>query len=298
MILSSRPPRRYTALIGDAPDCARVVLHLRRARRRLARFDTSPYSLSLLCDAVREGRVTEAVAIGADAATERRLREVLGGLDLDISLYVSPLDGVRPASRLFGILPVRPVVRRPIPPWGRVVKAGGDRLLALALLALFAPVMLGAAGLIRLDGAGPVVTRQWREGRNGAAFPLLRFRRGRQGLARSATRGLAALRLDALPQLVNVLRGEMSLVGPPPHAVAMRLGGQAPAAIAPHYPCRHRVRPGLTGLAQLAAPRAPETAEDLRARLALDLAYIRAWSPGLDLKLLLLTPWRMARRAA
>ncbi len=297
------PARRMTALVGNAADCARIVMHLRAPGRRIARFDTGAHSLSLLCDAVRAGRVTQVVAIGPDGPSEARLRAVLGALDLDVSLYVSPLDGLRPAATLFGILPVRPLAQRPIPPWGRVVKEVLDRLLAAVLLALCLPLMLAAAVAVRLDTSGPILFRQWREGRNGAAFPLLKFRTmhwppGKRHLAvrddsrvTPVGRVLRATCLDELPQLINVLRGEMSLVGPPPHTVAMLVAGRPCAEIAPEYPWRHRVKPGMTGLAQVAGLRGGlATPDDLRARLALDLAYIGAWSVWLDFKLLLLTP--------
>ncbi len=300
------PARRMTALVGNAPDLARVVMHLRPARRRIARFDTSPHSLSLLRDAVQAGHVTAVVAIGPDAVAEARLRQVLGALDLDVSLYVSPLDGVRPEAQLFGILPVRPLAQRPIPSWGRVVKAVLDRAAALAALALLLPVMFAVASAIRLDSRGPILLRQWREGRNGAAFPMLRFRTmhgppgpRHQALAQDSRvtrvgQVLRATRLDELPQLLNVLRGEMSLVGPRPYAIGMRVGGRPCAEIAPDYPLRHRVKPGMTGLAQVAGLRGGiATAEDLCARLALDLAYISAWSVTLDARLLLLTPWTL-----
>lgn len=302
-----------TALVGTAADCARIVPHLRAPGRRIARFDTGAHSLSLLCDAVRGGRVTQVVAIGADAGAEARLRAVLGALDLDVSLTVSPLDGVRPDAQLFGILPVRPLAQRPIPPWGRAVKEVLDRGLAAVLILLCLPLMLAAAAAIRADTAGPVLFRQWREGRNGAAFPLLKFRTMHwpPGPLRQAVRDdsrvtrvgrlLRRTRLDELPQLLNVVRGEMSLVGPRPHAVAMRVGGRTCAEIAPEYPWRHRVKPGLTGLAQAAGLRGGlATPDDLLARLALDLAYIGEWSLWLDCKLLLLTPWALvfARGAA
>ena len=168
------------------------------------------------------------------------------------------------------------------------------------------PLLLAVAAAIRLDTGGPILFRQWREGRNGAAFPLLKFRTMHwpPGPLRQAVRDdsrvtrvgrlLRRTRLDELPQLVHVLRGEMSLVGPRPHAVAMRMAGQACAEIAPDYPWRHRVKPGLTGLAQVAGLRGGlATPDDLLARLALDLAYISEWSVALDLKLLLLTPWTL-----
>jgi putative colanic acid biosynthesis UDP-glucose lipid carrier transferase len=97
--------------------------------------------------------------------------------------------------------------------------------------------------------------------------------------------------LDELPQLVNVLRGDMSLVGPRPHAVAM---DDTYSRMIPHYGDRHLVRPGITGLAQIEGHRGPTDGIDkIRMRLRCDRAYIRLWSPLYDLKILAKTPLRL-----
>lgn len=305
--------KRMTALVGSAPDCARVALHLRHGRVRIARFDASPDSLDMLRNAVRAGAVANVIAVARDPATEGRIREMLGPLDLDVDLCLSPMDAAEPPRRAFGILPVRPISVRPIPVWGRALKDATDRLLAAALLVLLLPLLAALALAIRLDSTGPVFFRQWREGRNGVPFRMLKFRTMRwpAGPLRQAVRedsrvtpvggALRRTSLDELPQLVNVLLGEMSLVGPRPHAVAMRTAGRPCIDIAPDYPWRHRVKPGMTGLAQMAGLRGGLSSPDeLTARLTLDLAYISEWSPLLDLKLMLLTPWRLifARGAA
>jgi lipopolysaccharide/colanic/teichoic acid biosynthesis glycosyltransferase len=102
--------------------------------------------------------------------------------------------------------------------------------------------------------------------------------------------------LDELPQLFNVLRGEMSLVGPRPHAINMRTEERLGHEIIDAYPHRHRVKPGMTGWAQVNGSRgATETREQLRRRVELDLEYVENWSPLFDLKILVMTFWVVLR---
>ena len=180
-----------------------------------------------------------------------------------------------------------------------------DVSLATFALIFLLPALIAIAIAIKLESSGPVLFRQERYGANRRVFRLYKFRSmnvmetsGAFTQARPAdsriTRVGAILRrtsLDELPQLINVIRGEMSLVGPRPHAVAM---DQAFAQVLPHYTDRHFVRPGLTGLAQIAGHRGPtEGTEQIRERLRRDRAYIRKWSVMLDLKLIAETPLKL-----
>ena len=182
------------------------------------------------------------------------------------------------------------------------VKRAEDVVVALAALALLGPLMLLIALWIRLDSPGPALFRQRRTGLGGREFQMLKFRTMRQEAAeqadcRQATRGdprttragaiLRRLSLDELPQLLNVLRGEMSVVGPRPHAPGTRAGGRPFETVVPFYPARHRVRPGMTGLAQIRGWRGEtDTEEKLIRRVQSDLEYIARWSLWLDLRLL------------
>jgi polysaccharide biosynthesis protein PslA len=189
-------------------------------------------------------------------------------------------------------------------------KRSFDIVLALALLAAFALPMLAMAAWIRLDSPGPVLFRQRRVGRYGREFDVLKFRTMRAGPRAAApagtafcpqarrddpriTRAGARLRrfsCDELPQLFNVLRGEMSLVGPRPHAPGTCAGGRPFEQVAARYAARHAVRPGMTGLAQVRGLRgATETEDKLRWRVDADLEYIATWSLRLDLAILLRT---------
>jgi lipopolysaccharide/colanic/teichoic acid biosynthesis glycosyltransferase len=200
-----------------------------------------------------------------------------------------------------------PIARVPLTPFARTVKRAEDVVLGAAALLLCAVPMALVAAAVRLDSPGPVLFRQRRTGLNGRRFTLLKFRTMHAacadplGAAQARpddprlTRLGALLRrtsLDELPQLFNVLRGDMALVGPRPHALGTRVDGRRLEAVCPRYPARHRVRPGLTGLAQVRGLRGALTSEAaLRARLDADLHYIETWSLGGDLLILWRTAW-------
>lgn len=170
---------------------------------------------------------------------------------------------------------------------------------ALIGLLLLMPLLLIIAIAIKATSRGPVLFRQNRYGLGGKTFEIFKFRTMRveqsdpsgvaftqAGDARvtSVGRVLRRMSLDELPQLLNVLRGEMSLVGPRPHVPGMLAGGQLYKVLVPEYFERCRVRPGITGLAQACRLRGAAVDADLaRARVAHDLAYIANWSLKLDL---------------
>jgi exopolysaccharide biosynthesis polyprenyl glycosylphosphotransferase len=184
-----------------------------------------------------------------------------------------------------------------------------DLVLGIGVLIAIAPVMAVIALLIRLDSRGPVLFRQVRVGRDGALFEILKFRTmvhrapafdpATGSLVQTArndprvTRIGALLRrhsLDELPQIFNVLRGEMSIVGPRPHAAAMTVEGQALEALLPEYPDRFAMRPGITGWAQVNGQRGIiDDLSGLQARTDLDLYYVENWSPGFDISILIRT---------
>ena len=190
----------------------------------------------------------------------------------------------------------------------RITKGIEDRVLAGLLLLAASPVMALAALAIRLDSPGPVLFRQLRFGFNNRAIPVLKFRsmyvdRGDASGAQRTVRGdarvtrvghiLRRTSIDELPQLLNVLRGEMSLVGPRAHPLGMRVVDRLYHEAMPGYSRRHRVKPGLTGLAQINGCRGEiDTVEKAEARLRYDLEYVAKWSLLLDLQIIALTPFR------
>jgi lipopolysaccharide/colanic/teichoic acid biosynthesis glycosyltransferase len=182
------------------------------------------------------------------------------------------------------------------------VKRVSDIVLAVTFLALAGLPMLLIAAAIRLTSKGPALFKQERIGLNGRRFVMLKFRTMHDapvipGSCRQATRHdprvtrigawLRHSSLDELPQLLNVLAGSMSLVGPRPHAPGTCVGGRPFEVISHRYADRHRAKPGMTGLAQIRGWRGEtETEEKLLRRLDSDLEYIANWSLGSDLRII------------
>jgi exopolysaccharide biosynthesis polyprenyl glycosylphosphotransferase len=244
---------------------------------------------------------------GLEGARLVPLLECLGAQAVDVSVLPDlsglPLGPVR-AGMLGGLAAVDVAVR-PLSDGQAMLKRAEDVVLSAALLVLLAPVMALTALAVRLDSPGPVLFRQRRVGFRGEGFSVLKFRsmravpaaEGRLEQTRRddprVTRVGRVIRrtsLDELPQLLNVLRGEMSLVGPRPHAPGMTAGERPLDEVAQAYARRHRMRPGMTGWAQVNGHRGPvESEAGLRARLSHDLDYIERWSVWLDLRILLRT---------
>jgi lipopolysaccharide/colanic/teichoic acid biosynthesis glycosyltransferase len=199
-----------------------------------------------------------------------------------------------------------------LPTWqldtkARLIKRLVDLGLALcALIVLALPALLLMLA-IRLDSPGPALYRQQRIGRFGRLFTALKFRSmvrdaDTNGTIRQATshdprvtrigRWMRRYSVDELPQLINVLRNEMSIVGPRPHAPGTMAGGHLFEEVAQCYATRHFVKPGLTGLAQVRGWRGEtDTEEKLLHRIDCDFEYIAHWSLRLDLAII----WRTAR---
>ncbi|BCI72745.1 exopolysaccharide biosynthesis polyprenyl glycosylphosphotransferase family protein [Sphingomonas sp. S17] len=197
------------------------------------------------------------------------------------------------------------VSTNPLSPYDRIVKRGVDVLLAAIALAFLAPLLLVVAVAVKLDSRGPVFFRQQRVGYGNRLFLMYKFRSMRVETSdlkggRSASRDddritrvgriIRATSIDELPQLLNVLRGEMSVVGPRPHALGSLAGDQLFWHVDARYHHRHACKPGLTGLAQVRGLRgATHKREDLVSRLQADLEYLNNWSIWRDILIMLST---------
>jgi len=207
----------------------------------------------------------------------------------------------------FDGMPVVLVTESPGQGWNAVVKRTFDLVCSALGLVVLSPVLLALALWVRLDSAGPVLYAQERVGLSGKRFRMLKFRtmrldaeaEGAPGWTKPgdprrtrAGRILRPLSLDELPQLWNVLRGEMSLVGPRPERP---MYVEQFRASVPRYMLRHHVKAGITGWAQIHGLRGDTP---LETRIEYDLYYIRNWSLGLDVKIILLTVMRVFRDAS
>src|SRR6476620_2321850 len=194
-----------------------------------------------------------------------------------------------------------------------LVKRIEDVLIAAFGLLVTLPLMLMIALSIKLDTRGPVLFSQKRLGANNLPFNLLKFRsmyvEQTDPLGHQLTRAgdpritrvgrfLRMSSMDELPQLINVLRGDMSLVGPRPHPLAANAAGIAYAHAISDYPIRHRVKPGITGWAQVNGWRGETTTlEQIRRRVEHDLYYVENWSLTFDLIILGRTIFAVLSRA-
>jgi putative colanic acid biosynthesis UDP-glucose lipid carrier transferase len=194
------------------------------------------------------------------------------------------------------------VFHRPLSAFGPGAKRLEDVTIGLLAVLLLAPLLTVIAILVKLESRGPVIFRQERVGFGNKRFFVFKFRTMRCEASPDprvpqakrddprVTRVGAVLRrfsLDELPQLFNVLRGEMSLVGPRPHAAAH---DEIYAPLIDGYLARHCVKPGITGWAQVHGERGmTATVLDMQRRLEYDLFYIANWSPYFDLKIMLMT---------
>jgi len=263
----------------------------------------------------RESRV-DMLVISLPLSAEERLSKLINKLwvlptDIRLSAHDTALRFTRGTYSYLGTVPVFNVYDKPLADWDHVLKTLEDRVLsALALVAL-APLFALIALAIKLDSRGPVFFRQNRHGFNNDLIEVFKFRTlrhdrtdrdGAQSVSRDddrvtrVGRWLRRSSFDELPQLFNVLRGEMSIVGPRPHALMSRAGGALFHDAADGYFARHRVKPGMTGWAQINGWRGEtDTEEKIQRRTEFDLYYIDNWSLAFDLMIIIKTPFALMR---
>jgi putative colanic acid biosynthesis UDP-glucose lipid carrier transferase len=287
-----------TEVIGFFDDRTPSRLPARCAARLLGK-------LSNLSDYVARNGI-DTVYITLPMTRHRRVRELLQSLgDSTASIYFVPdltvCDLVQPRFDLVNGVPVVAVCESPFYGGRGIAKRLSDIAFAALLLALLSPVMIGVAAAIRATSKGPIIFRQKRYGLDGKEIIVYKFRsmsvtedgeRTYTQVTRNDNRVtpvgafIRATSLDELPQLFNVLEGTMSVVGPRPHAVAVN---EQYRRLIPGYMVRHKVKPGITGWAQVNGFRGGDDIGSMRQRIEFDLEYLQHWSLTLDLMIILRT---------
>jgi Undecaprenyl-phosphate glucose phosphotransferase len=265
--------------------------------------------LARIEDAVRKGLVDRVFIAGFDdmALQTNLLLTRLARLAVEVTLIPSLESIQAPVLRAdkLGMRAMLDVNLMPLTALQVMTKRIEDLVLGSVLLVLASPALAMAALAIRLDSPGPVFFRQRRAGFHDQPFKMWKFRTmyhdlRDEGAVRQTSRAdprvtrvgrfLRRTSLDELPQLLNVIRGEMSIVGPRPHALSMMAMDQPMHEVIAEYSARHRMKPGITGWAQVRGCRGEINSHNkLRRRVAFDCEYINNWSLGFDMWIILRT---------
>jgi len=262
--------------------------------------------------AIARANPVDRIIIALPALSDERITHIfdrLSQLPCDVHLCpdLASFNLRRPHINYIGPLGLLEVQTKPIGEWNRVTKAILDYIGSIVALVVLSPILLLTALAIKLDSSGPVLFRQRRHGFNHEVIDVLKFRtmsvmeNGPEFT--QATRNdhrvtrvgkfLRCTSIDELPQFWNVLRGEMSIVGPRPHAIAHN---EQFFSVFHDYAKRHKVKPGITGWAQINGCRGETDTEDkMRARVNYDLDYIKNWTIWLDLKITAKTAYIVLR---
>jgi Undecaprenyl-phosphate glucose phosphotransferase len=320
-IAAGRIESRRVVLIGDRDHCSQFAHRLSLTGVRIVRAFGRPE----LCDTgimpasggaaathlrelIAECRSMQAddIVVLSDEKTLRNTHALALALsELPVDIHVLPLDaadliGLAQIAEFGNMITLR-VARRPLSATDRVIKRAFDIAAAIAGLTLFSPLLAVVGIAIKLDSPGPVFFRQTRHGFNNAPIRVFKFRsmtvmedgdafrqaiRGDPRITRVG-RVLRRTNIDELPQLFNVLLGDMSIVGPRPHATAHN---QMFEQLISTFSRRHIVKPGITGWAQVNGYRGEtDTLDKMRQRVEYDLHYIDNWSFLFDMKIIVMT---------
>lgn len=253
----------------------------------------------------------EEVLIALPWSADQRIQEIIRKIKiLPVTIRLVPdiigLNYSQYRYDNFSGVPVLTIQDKPLLAWDYVGKEIEDKFFAIIFLTLLTPVFFILAILIKLDSPGPVFFRQKRYGLNNRLIEIYKFRslhvsqqddNAEKLVTKNdsrVTRIGAFIRrtsLDELPQLINVLKGEMSIVGPRPHALKASAAGELYDEAVNEYAARHKVKPGITGWAQVNGWRGEtDTKEKIVKRVEFDVYYIENWSLFLDFKIVLKTP--------
>ncbi|MDE2579191.1 MAG: undecaprenyl-phosphate glucose phosphotransferase [Hyphomicrobiales bacterium] len=325
---------RRTVIVGGGPLAEQVLHDLSTQKHSDVRIcgvfddrtdDRSPDvvagfpKLGTVDDLVEFARHTriDLVIFTLPITAETRLLQMLRKLwvlpiDIRLAAHANKLR-FRPRSYSWiGNVPVLDVFDKPIADWDVVLKSAFDKIIGSAALLLLSPVMLAIAIAVKLDSKGPILFKQKRHGFNNEEIEVYKFRsmysdKLDHTAAKQVTKGdprvtrvgriIRKTSLDELPQLFNVVfKGNLSLVGPRPHALAARAANYLYDEVVDGYFARHRVRPGITGWAQINGWRGEtDTEEKIQKRVEYDLFYIENWSLLFDMYILAMTPFALLK---
>ena len=320
---------RRTVIVGGGPSGAALVESLRAQTDSDLRIcgifddradDRSPPTVAgvpklgtvdMLVEFARRTRI-DLLLVSLPITAEERVLQMVRKLwvlpvDLRLAAHMNRLRFRPRAYSYIGNVPMLDVFDRPIADWDVVMKWLFDHIVGLLLLIALSPVMAAVAIAIKLDSRGPVLFRQRRYGFNNELIEVFKFRsmyvdQSDAAAAKLVTRDdprvtrvgrfIRKTSLDELPQLFNVVfKGNLSLVGPRPHATHAKAASQLYDQVVDGYFARHRVKPGITGWAQVNGWRGEtDTSEKIQRRVEHDLFYIENWSIFFDLYILAKTP--------
>jgi Undecaprenyl-phosphate glucose phosphotransferase len=322
---------RRTVIVGGGADAEQLIQALKADSRSeleiLGLFDdrndnrSSPLTSGIQklgsfesLEAFCRDQGVDLLIVTVPPTAETRLMQILNQLfTLQVDIRISALNSkLRLNSRSYahiGRVPMLAVMDKPLGDWDRAIKNVEDKVLAAVLLVLASPVMALTALAIRLDSKGPVLFKQKRFGFNNELIEVYKFRSmytdmSDANASKLVTKGdprvtkvgrfIRKSSLDELPQLFNVLQGNMSLVGPRPHATQAKADVDLYQTVVAGYFARHRMKPGVTGWAQVNGWRGEtDTHEKIVRRVEFDLAYIDRWSVSFDLAIIVMTPFSL-----
>lgn len=326
--------KRRTVIVGGGPDAEELIEAILSGEDNdvelIGLFDDrlderSPDSVAgcpklgkvpELIEFARQTRV-DLVIVSMPLSAEKRVLAMLKRLwvlpvDIRLSAHMSQLRFTRSAYSYIGKIAMFDMVDRPISDWNLVFKWVFDRVVSLFALVILSPVMLATAIAIKLDSKGPVLFKQKRHGFNNELIEIYKFRsmytdQHDASASKLVTkddprvtkvgRFIRKTSIDELPQLFNVLKGQISIVGPRPHALEAKAANTLYHEAVDGYFARHRVRPGITGWAQIHGWRGEtDTLDKIMQRVNHDLYYIENWSPLLDFYILIMTPFSLFSR--
>ncbi len=271
--------------------------------------------LTQLVSTARSSRL-DLVIVALPITAEKRVSEVTRALavlpaEVKLPARASELRFTAQTYSRVGSVAMIDLLEKPIADWGSVAKWTFDKIVGVVALLLLAPLMLAVAAAIKLDSRGPALFRQKRYGFNNELVEVFKFRsmytdRCDASASKLVTkddprvtrvgRFIRKTSIDELPQLFNVILGNLSLVGPRPHALEAKAAGDLYDKVVDGYFARHKVKPGITGWAQINGWRGEtDTPEKILKRVECDIYYIENWSLLLDAYILLKTPFALLK---